>query len=402
MNVSAPDSDRQPPAAPTGLLAWRCHAASATGFAHIKGGLPNQDAVGSRLAADSGGAQVLITAVADGHGDARHFRSDRGARLAVAHALAAAADWAASMPADPDGAAAAASGALIPDIVARWNAAVAEDIGADPDEGDVGIGPRRKPLSPIAYGATLLACVIAADLAVLVQIGDGDIVAVQPGGGFTSPVPDDPTLDGRRTTSICQPDAASAFRVGVVDLAATPLFAVLAATDGFGNSQAAEDWQNSVAADLVLLAESHGLDWLAAAVPAWAQQCASSAGSGDDCSVALAVNSDVRLTVPDAPEDGNVAAPGPAITEPPATGAGTPSLGLAALVRRAGAAASRVLRSRPLVAGLVAVLVLTVIAGALLVSRQAGGHHRGRVPSPAPSVSPTQGRRPIDLNRVMR
>jgi hypothetical protein len=61
-----------------------------------------------------------------------------------------------------------------------------------------------------------------------------------------------------------------------------------------------------------------------------------------------------------------------------------------------------VLRSRPLVAGLVAVLVLAVIAGALLVSRQAGGHHRGRVPAPAPSVSPTQGRRPIDLNRVMR
>jgi hypothetical protein len=38
---------------------------------------------------------------------------------------------------------------------------------------------------------------------VLVQIGDGDIMGIQPDGRPLLPVPGDPSLDGQQTTSLC-------------------------------------------------------------------------------------------------------------------------------------------------------------------------------------------------------
>jgi hypothetical protein len=140
--------------------------------------------------------------------------------------------------------------------------------------------------------------VISANWAVLTQIGDGDMLAVLPDGQALSPVPDDPNLDGRRTTSLCQVGAVDSFRVATIDLTDSQLFAVLSGTDGFGNAQAQEQWQPGVAADLVRFTIDSGPDWISASLPGWAKQCASSAGSGDDCTVALVVNNDAQLSVP--------------------------------------------------------------------------------------------------------
>ena len=62
---------------------WKVAAASVRGKMHIRTGLPNQDACDS---AQHGGNTVL--AVADGHGNSRHFRSQTGSALAVRSALA--------------------------------------------------------------------------------------------------------------------------------------------------------------------------------------------------------------------------------------------------------------------------------------------------------------------------
>jgi hypothetical protein len=63
---------------------WRTLKASVRGAAHHRTGLPNQDAV--RVARANGGLP-LIVALADGHGSAKSFRSQHGARSAVTVAL---------------------------------------------------------------------------------------------------------------------------------------------------------------------------------------------------------------------------------------------------------------------------------------------------------------------------
>ena len=293
MTVPGAPGDAGDPAITVQRLPWQVHAASAIGAGHVRDGRPNQDAVGWKPATRPDGTTVLMIAVADGHGDSRHFRSDRGAEMAVSAGISAVLAWSAAISAAPAVVQGSAERMLIPDIVARWDAAVAADLARDPfTDAERGAQGREKQ-SEIAYGSTLLLAAMTADYAVFAQIGDGNVVAVLPDGGFLSPVQEDSRLDGWRTTSLCQADAAAAFRVGVIQLAASPLFAVLVATDGFGNAQADDPWQPGLAADLVRLAVGHGVGWFASQVPGWAAQCASSEGSGDDSTLALAVNSAV-------------------------------------------------------------------------------------------------------------
>jgi hypothetical protein len=139
----------------------------------------------------------------------------------------------------------------------------------------------------IPYGATLLVAVIAGRWLVCAQIGDGDMLAVRPDGSSFSPVAGDDRLDGRRTTSLCQPDALGSFRTSAHDLSQVPLAALLLATDGYGNALADEPWQPVVGRDLAQLAAGHDHDWFGQQVPGWAQRCASADGSGDDATITL-------------------------------------------------------------------------------------------------------------------
>ena len=67
-------------------IAWQVATASIRGTSHIRHGLPNQDAVACVGAGTED--SPLVLAVADGHGSAKSFRSDRGSRFAVETATA--------------------------------------------------------------------------------------------------------------------------------------------------------------------------------------------------------------------------------------------------------------------------------------------------------------------------
>jgi hypothetical protein len=274
-------------------LPWQVHAASAIGAAHVKDGRPNQDAVAHQVLMLPGGSALLVVAVADGHGDSLHFRSDRGARMAVAAGISATRDWSAGISGSPAEIKLSARRGLVPRVVTGWNAAVA----ADP-AGDQFTAAERAMLAdlppPTAYGSTLMIGAFTDGYAVFAQIGDGNIVAVLPDGRSPSPVPGDGGPDKSHTASLCQDDASDAFRIGAIQLAERPLFAALLATDGFGNAQTQDPWQAGVAADLARFGLDHDQDWFAAQVPGWAAQCASSVGSGDDSTIALVINSAVR------------------------------------------------------------------------------------------------------------
>ena len=291
------DTTARPPQDTRGT--WVALTASQRGAAHQATGLPNQDAVQARPV----GPHAVVAAVADGHGHRRHFRSARGATLAVAVACEAAAELAARL----DGFEAAeqlesqALGTLVPAITGRWRAAVGEDLAARPFTGEEQAGRAWGDDPLIAYGSTLLLAVAGSRWLVLVQIGDGDIVGIQPGGRALLPVPVDPSLDGLQTTSLCGPHAEDEFRAAVVDLTSTALLGVLLATDGYGNAQAADPWADAVSSDLAGLIGGQPPEWLAAQLPTWASRCASAEGSADDTTVALLIAPSARRGNAEAP-----------------------------------------------------------------------------------------------------
>lgn len=265
-----------------GTAGWHVVAGTARGRSHHVRGMPSQDAVAHQQIPAVGGT---VVAVADGHGHERHFRSGTGSALAVQAACQVVSDHAAALA---TGNAEVISGALPAAILSCWRTEVARDVSRHPypaeqlsaldSEGD---GP------DVPYGSTLLVAVVSNGWLTCAQIGDGDLVAVHPDGAWDCPVPGDANLDGLRTTSLCQPDAADAFRVGVRNLAERPLLALLLASDGYGNAQAADPWQPQFARDLAELALGHDVDWFAQQVPGWAELCASGEGSGDDTTIAL-------------------------------------------------------------------------------------------------------------------
>jgi protein phosphatase 2C-like protein len=259
---------------------WQAVTATERGAAHRAAGLPNQDAVEVRPF-DGG----MVAAVADGHGHARHFRSDCGARLAVSIACQAAADLAAGpggLPALPDD----LRHLLVPGIVTRWRDAVHRDVAAEPfTRAEESV--RRGDDATIPYGTTLLVAIGAGERLLLAQIGDGDIVCIRPDGTALLAVPGDPLLDGRHTTSLCSHRAGDSFRVAAVDLAGTAVLAALLATDGYGNAQVAQAWESVVSAEFAGPIATRPLSWMASQLQAQAGQCASVDGSADDTTLAL-------------------------------------------------------------------------------------------------------------------
>jgi hypothetical protein len=272
------------PPVPDNPGGWQAVTATERGAAHRVAGVPNQDAVAA-VPLENGG---MAAAVADGHGHSRHFRSARGARLAASIACQAARDLATrpgGLP-GPGREQEELRRVLVPGIVARWRDAVLADVATEPFTGPEDT-VRRGDDATIPYGTTLLLAVGQGEQLLLAQIGDGDIVGIGPDGRALRPVPGDPLLDGRHTTSLCSPGAAQSFRVAAPGLAATPLLGVLLATDGYGNAQVAQAWEAVVSADLAGLIPARPASWLAGQLQVWAGRCASLDGSSDDTTLAL-------------------------------------------------------------------------------------------------------------------
>ena len=273
--------DPDPPAGDGRTGRWHAVTATERGAAHRAAGLPNQDAAEIRPLGDGG----MVAAVADGHGHTRHFRSARGARLAVSIACQAVDDLAArpgGLPAAPE----ELRRLLVPDIVTRWRDAVYRDVASEPFTGAEDM-VRRGDDATIPYGTTLLVAIGTEERLLLAQIGDGDIVCIRPDGTALTAVPGDPLLDGRHTTSLCSVGAGDSFRVAAVDLTGTAVLGALLATDGYGNAQVAQVWESVVSAELAGLIATRPVSWIVSQLQAQAGQCASVDGSADDTTLAL-------------------------------------------------------------------------------------------------------------------
>ena len=250
--------------------------ASALGASHRGGRRPNQDAV----AWDQRRLWTYL-AVADGHGAAAHYRSDRGSRMAVETLLSVLRGVTRDGHLRDAGTLAADVPALAETLVTRWRQAVMADLAADPlagpsDEDDVTV-----------YGSTCLGAALGPGMTLWLQIGDGELWAATFHGAVeTVFAPDD--YPGEETDSLCLPAVAERAKVALVT-APSPFAApeiALVATDGVTKSFPDVEARRGILRGFRAAVRDRGLAAVGTELDAWLAACARH-GRGDDATLAL-------------------------------------------------------------------------------------------------------------------
>lgn len=276
---------------------WRVVGQSVRGASHERSGLPNQDAVG--WSPQTGTGMPLVVAASDGHGSARYFRSQTGARLAVETAIEVAISFL-------DGRSGGGNLSLVKRtaeewlpkmLVRRWREAVREHVESNPlneieiaqlDEIRVASSSRKPGDEDLlrAYGATLLLAVVTGTFILYMQLGDGDILSVSERGEVSRPLPGDERLFGNETTSLCAFDAWRDFRVCFQTVANTPPALILLSTDGYANSFRHEADFLKVGSDIFEMIRVDGLGHVSESLEEWLAE-STRAGSGDDVTMSI-------------------------------------------------------------------------------------------------------------------
>jgi serine/threonine protein phosphatase PrpC len=262
--------------------AARVAAAAVPGCQHVlAGGTPCQDAARTHVSDD-----VVVLAVADGHGSKAYTHSDVGARLAVDIAVEVLAAWAPTfeLHAALDDAAVATEirGAVGRRLVFAWNRAVRHHAAmrgamaglAWPAEIDGAWSEAVKP-----YGTTLVAAVLTRRAALFLRLGDGEVLAVDARPRRIFPG-SDKTM-GQATESLCLRDCVERIQVSVQP---TPRLVVLA-TDGVADPYDVDPTFEEVwGDDLRDRIQRHGWVQTALGLP---RSLGALARDGDDCTVAI-------------------------------------------------------------------------------------------------------------------
>lgn len=274
---------------------WRVIARSIRGASHVRAGTDNQDACATWPGTEEG--PPLIVALSDGHGSATSFRSRSGSRFAVRVAIDLVERFLQDYCKHPQTVLAGALRDVLPrNLVRAWRDAVDDHLKKNPFSDDdlallearEGAGGRLRveKNNRLAYGATLLAVAVTEDHIIHIQLGDGDILEVDGDGGATRPLPRDERLIANDTHSLCSPSAELEFRTRAQQLRSDQPALVLVCTDGYPNSFRDDAGFMQVGRDVLDLLRSDGIKQVKHDLGTWLTE-ASSAGSGDDITVAV-------------------------------------------------------------------------------------------------------------------
>jgi protein phosphatase 2C-like protein len=277
---------------------WTALSASVQGASHQKRGQGNQDAV--RLKNPSGSDDVLLLAIADGHGSARSFRSDRGAALAAECALRELRHFIRRL--GPDAPLSRvrnqAKTRWPKTLITAWKSAVRADLTARPftllefaafPEPPPVVKPGAElPISAyLAYGATLLAVAVTPRYILYSQLGDGDILTVHTDGIASRPLPRQHEFMANQTVSLCSHHATDEFQIRVDALRGRVPALITLSTDGYANCFGDDESFFKVGVDLLSYLRSQGVDFVGEKLEEWLRE-SSHDGSGDDITVGLA------------------------------------------------------------------------------------------------------------------
>jgi len=267
--------------------AWGVRGSSTRGASHLRTGLPNQDSIGTWW--DEPRSRAIVV-VSDGHGSARHFRSDTGSRLAVEAAMSVLREV--SLPLSE-----AEAHALSSPIVLAWRTSVKAHLAEHPFEAadwqhvpDAELEQVQAALAEnpvVAYGATLLTVLAAGADLLFLQLGDGDILCVGDDGTATRPMNEDSRLIANQTTSLCKNEAPENFRHAQIHADGDTLpTLILLSSDGYSNSFSTDADFLQVGSDYLNLLRQFGAEKVEAQLEHILSE-ASRKGSGDDITLGM-------------------------------------------------------------------------------------------------------------------
>lgn len=211
--------------------------ATVIGDSHIKKGTVCQDSSGIYVSDD-----FAIAVVADGHGSAKHFRSDAGSRIAVKVTAGLLknymqrADFREQFQAHPE----FILQQMEKQILMKWREAVEEyhqenPLNEEEKQRLSGSGGRQR--TAVIYGSTVLAAVIARGFSYGVVLGDGGFVVLDGQDRLSMPV-EDKNSHANYTSSLCNTDAIHYFEHWYAEETPKALFV---STDGLYKSFASEE-----------------------------------------------------------------------------------------------------------------------------------------------------------------
>ncbi len=279
---------------------WSCRCESVIGPTHIAKGMPNQDAIGSFITTDD---RVAILAVADGHGSERCVKSDIGSKLAVSVAIKQLKETVSHLNDRIDFRCASKKDLRITSAIRSIKQEIPIEICRNWRE-QVDQHHRQDELSTavdyLVYGTTLLAVAITSDFAILLQIGDGDILVVDSNQMVESPLKREELKIGDDTNSLCQRNAEKYFSVEFLRFAtdADRPSAFLLTTDGFANAFKDRQSLYKSAVDFEgLLRSESGLETLDAHLRSWLQEYATFSGDDTTLGMLFPVSNDETVRV---------------------------------------------------------------------------------------------------------
>jgi serine/threonine protein phosphatase PrpC len=282
-------------------LGW-AFACTRMGASHRRAGKPCQDAY-ALWTGSGAGAPCIAMAVADGHGDDRHDLSHLGSTLAVRAAVeelgalhrsyALEGKWAqlkSSFKAD-----------FPRRLGRRWREAVVEEHGRGRHALGASPNSEAEEALLIRYGTTLLTALVAGDVLLIGQIGDGDVLLVGDGDELECPLSNHPHEVGGETDSLGSVEAPRLWRTAALERTGAGL--LLLATDGLINAYVDDEQWHAFALSLRDRIRDFGVLSVASALPGWLDHYSAEA-SGDDLTLAVAVlkPSAVEAREPGAPQ----------------------------------------------------------------------------------------------------
>jgi serine/threonine protein phosphatase PrpC len=281
-------------------LRWTALSASVRGASHEKTGQSNQDAVRSKNPAR--GDDMLLLAIADGHGSTRSFRSDRGSAMAAECALAELAKFVRRLGHDaPLSRVRNQARTRWPrDLIANWKATIRADLAKNPFTFlEFAAFPEKPPVvkpghdlpisAYLAYGATLVAVAITPRYVIYSQLGDGDILTIYNDGRVTRPLPRRHEFMSNQTVSLCSHRAFDEFQIRVDSMRGAVPALIMLSTDGYANCFGDDDAFFKVGADFLEYLREEGRLFVRDKLEDWLRQ-SSRDGSGDDITVGLAAH----------------------------------------------------------------------------------------------------------------
>ncbi|OGE69719.1 hypothetical protein A3B55_05995, partial [Candidatus Daviesbacteria bacterium RIFCSPLOWO2_01_FULL_43_15] len=265
--------------------------ATVRGASHRRSGLPNQDSLKIEY---SPGEETGIMSVADGHGDARCFRSDVGSDIATTVFEDIGSQFLATLPdgLDRQGLQDAALAYLPGAVLAEWKSRVEADLASKPiTETEIdsipsaGAARAEVQANPtLAYGSTLVGAIATKEHLLLVQIGDGDIVIVNADGTVNTPITN-PELMANQTTSLSNNNPTQ-FKVAVIDRSGGDPALVMVSTDGLANSNRGSTEFHEFATDIHKLIQTGQGEVVKQNMTRWLRD-ATQNGSGDDITMGI-------------------------------------------------------------------------------------------------------------------